>query len=106
MIPNGTKNDESPIARLGFRFCRNDCGSISAPARKVRKTTPKLASVSIAGVTCKPIRFPPTIPITISTRATVIPSLIEMRLAIKASPIHMLAVNHMLSKSALSFGGG
>src|SRR5215831_3044563 len=97
----GKRKDTLPMTRLGVRCFRSDAGSISAPARKVRRPEPKVARKSIHGVGCKPRKFPSMTPTNISTRATEMPSRIEMTLASRASAIQADATNHTFSISAL-----
>src|SRR5215831_19398714 len=97
----GKRKDTLPMTRLGVRCFRSDAGSISAPARKVRRPEPKVARKSIHGVGCKPRKFPPMTPTNISTRATEMPSRIEMTLASRANPIQADATNHTFSIGAL-----
>jgi len=75
---------------------RRESGSISAPARKVRRTAPKAARKLTHSLVCSPRKLPPITPIPISISATEMPVRIETRLATKASSIHAAATNQTL----------
>src|SRR6266566_3629262 len=75
---------------------RRESGSISAPARKVRRTAPKVARKLTHSLVCSPRKLPPITPIPISISATEMPVRIETRLATKASTIHAAATNQTL----------
>src|SRR5882724_4681091 len=80
---------------------RRESGSISAPARKVRRTAPKVARKLTHSLVCRPRKLPPITPMPISISATEMPVRIETTLATKASSIHAAATNQMLVACAI-----
>jgi hypothetical protein len=82
---------------LGQNFRRTTSGSISAPARKVRRMAPKPARKLTQGASGRPTRLPATAPTTISVRATEIATHIESTDAISAKPIHKADASQTLS---------
>jgi len=88
-------NEAIPIERLAFQWRRRETGSISAPARKVRVTEPRLARKVVNAVCCTrpdtPGMLPATAPTRISASATAIPARMLISEAPSASAIQMAA---------------
>src|SRR6266478_3174408 len=80
-------------------------GSISVPAKKVRRMAPNPARKFTQSVSARGRRFPATAPTTISIRATDIAARIEIIAATRAKPNHKADASKTFSK-ALSFAPG
>src|SRR5215469_3153116 len=95
----------TPMVMLDQKCLRTMRGSISVPARKVRRIAPKPARKLTQSVICRATRLPATAPTTISTRATDIPTRIEMRDASRANPSHKAEWSQTLAIFRLRWAG-
>jgi hypothetical protein len=90
---NGSRKEASPIDTLAFQCPRSDTGSISAPARNVSTSEPRLARKVIRSVevTCgaMPGMFPASAPTTISTSAAGMAILMLITEESRAMPTQM-----------------
>src|SRR6266850_3669602 len=76
-------------------------GSISVPARKVRRMAPNPARKFTQSVSARGSRFPATAPTTISINATEIATRMDMIAATKAKPNHNADASRTFSKAHL-----
>ncbi len=92
-----------PMAMLARRLARSETGSISAPARNVSTPLPSMARKLVQSVDCRMCwpspkwMLPAATPTTISISATEMPTRMEIKLAMNASPIQIAAINQIFS---------